>query len=191
MATTPRPTQAKKNAPEGEWVLVKPKEEAPKLRQKDWSVPIMNLDQLQQAETREGVAIATKAQAERLPTGARDGRLAVVVLGESEVAGGSKTLVVTERGRRIETRPAVVLQLGKELVQTQLVAKVRPIPEDHVVRVSVSVARRYASPEAWTECGKGVREFVAAHLLECGAQAADTHVTGVETRGSEGKGAQF
>ncbi|KAJ9437784.1 hypothetical protein DIPPA_25011 [Diplonema papillatum] len=195
-AEPPRPTQANDTkAPGSGWVLVeKRRGPLPQLRPEDWSVPVVTADDVRKPETTQGVALVTWADAiELAKKGTRKGRLAVVVLGaRRREAGGVETAVATRRGLRTEVRPAVLLQLGDELVGTLLRKTCAPLPPADEHRVSVVVARRYTTAEAWTGCGADARAWLTGHFVGEGVPREDiVSLTGIETRGTPGPTAQI
>ncbi|KAJ9448855.1 hypothetical protein DIPPA_10044 [Diplonema papillatum] len=165
-AEPPRPTQANDTkAPGSGWVLVeKRRGPLPQLRPEDWPVPVVTADDVRKPETTQGVALVTWADAiELAKKGTRKGRLAVVVLGARRREAGAA--VATRRGLRTEVRPAVLLQLGDELVGTLLRKTCAPLPPADEHRVSVVVARRYTTAEAWTGCGADARAWLTGHFV--------------------------
>ncbi|KAJ9435004.1 hypothetical protein DIPPA_12434 [Diplonema papillatum] len=151
-------------------------------------------DDVRKPETTQGVALVTWADANELAKkGTRKGRLAVVVLGaKRREGGGVETAVATRRGLRTEVRPAVLLQLGDELVVTLLRKPSAPLPPADHHRVSVVVARRYTTAEAWTGCGADARAWLTGHFVGEGVPREDiVSLTGIETRGTPGPTAQI
>ncbi|KAJ9461093.1 hypothetical protein DIPPA_29197 [Diplonema papillatum] len=167
-AGPPRPTQANDaKAPGTGWVLAgKRRGQLAQLRPEDWPVAVVTANDIRKPETTQGVALVTWADATELAKKSRKGRLAVVVLGAKRREGeGVETTVVTRRGPRTEVRPAVLLQLGDELVGTLLRRTSAPLPPADEHRVSVVVARRYATVEGWTGCGADARAWLTGHFV--------------------------
>ncbi|KAJ9441988.1 hypothetical protein DIPPA_29803 [Diplonema papillatum] len=153
-------------APGSGWVLVeKRRGPLPQLRPEDWPVPVVTADDVRKPETTQGVALVTWADAiELAKKGTRKGRLAVVVLGaRRREAGGVETAVATRRGLRTEVRPAVLLQLGDELVGTLLRKTCAPLPPADEHRVSVVVARRYTGGAEAVAAASGASIPQASH----------------------------
>ncbi|KAJ9448553.1 hypothetical protein DIPPA_15336 [Diplonema papillatum] len=188
-AGPPRPTQANDaKAPGTGWVLAgKRRGQLAQLRPEDWPVAVVTANDIRKPETTQGVALVTWADATELAKKSRKGRLAVVVLGAKRQEGeGVETTVVTRRGPRTEVRPAVLLQLGDELVGTLLRRTSAPLPPADEHRVSVVVARRYATVEGWTGCGADARAWLTGHFVGEGVPRED-----IESRGTPGPTAQI
>ncbi|KAJ9473044.1 hypothetical protein DIPPA_33210 [Diplonema papillatum] len=199
-----RPTQTGTEAP-WQWVPAKRSRQAAELRDEDWDVPVVNVQELRDGDAA-GVAIASRSEAKKaIGDGKKHAARAVVVLGAvQELAGhaGQTCPIVVRRGTRIETTTGTVFQMGEKEVGSKLTWKRVAMPGGDQVqssshigsrqtsthfgglqRLSICVPRQHTTASEWGEATTNLRAYLGQFASELGVSEGDVLITGVETRG--------